>query len=74
MIPNTMPPNVPTEQESSRRLTVKLTGRAQALDWRPVRTLSSRARGAEPPTLHGPLQLLLGALSHSDKVWDSNKR
>jgi len=69
-----MPPNVPTEQESSRRLTVKLSGRAQALDWRREDTLSSRARGAEPPTLHGPLQRLLGALSHSDKVWDSNKR
>jgi hypothetical protein len=38
------------------------------------RILSSSVRGAYPPAVHGPLQRLLGALSHSDKVWDSNKR
>ena len=41
-------------------LTVKLRGRTQAPDWRRGRILSSGARGAEPPTRHGPLQRLLG--------------
>ena len=36
--------------------------------------LSLRARGAEPATRHAPLQRLSGALSHSDKVWNSHKR
>src|SRR5437588_11072166 len=43
----------------SRPLTVKLRGRATAPDQRRGRTLSSRARGAEPLTPHGPLQRLL---------------
>jgi len=43
------------------RLTVKLRGRTTTPDERRGRTLSSRARGAEPLTPHGPLQRLLGA-------------
>src|SRR5437763_15713150 len=42
-----------------RPLTVKLSGRATGPDRRRGRTLSSRARGAQPLTLHGPLQRLL---------------
>ena len=41
-------------------LTVKLTGRPEASDQRRGRTLSSRARGAQPQAHHGPLQRLLG--------------
>src|SRR5207244_1839777 len=41
-------------------LTVKLNGRAEAPDWRRGRTISSCARGAQPPTHHGPFQRLLG--------------
>src|SRR5205807_8008027 len=41
------------------RLTVKLNGRAEAPDGRRGRTLSSSARGAQPPALHGPFQRLL---------------
>jgi hypothetical protein len=44
---------------SSRPLTVKLRGRPQAPPKRRGRILSSRARGAEPLTVHGPLQRLL---------------
>src|SRR6266513_1565278 len=40
-------------------LTVKLNGRAEAPDGRRGRTLSSSARGAEPPRHHGPFQRLL---------------
>src|SRR5204862_8245762 len=43
----------------SRHLTVKLNGRAEAPDGRRGRTLSSSARGAQPPTRHGPFQRLL---------------
>jgi hypothetical protein len=39
-----------------RPLTVKLNGRAEAPDWRRGRTISSRARGAQPPAHHGPFQ------------------
>src|SRR5438105_10511234 len=39
-----------------RRLTVKLNGRAEAPDWRRGRTISSSARGAQPPAHHGPFQ------------------
>ena len=42
-----------------RRLTVKLNGRAEAPDRRRGRTLSSSARGAQPPTHHGPFERLL---------------
>ena len=42
-------------------LTVKLRGRTEAPDTRRGRTLSPGARGAKPPTLHGPLQRLLDA-------------
>src|SRR5207244_3153218 len=38
------------------RLTVKLNGRAEAPDWRRGRTISSSARGAQPPAHHGPFQ------------------
>jgi len=38
---------------------VKLNGRAEAPDGRRGRTLSSSARGAQPPTHHGPCQRLL---------------
>src|SRR6059058_5699619 len=38
------------------RLTVKLDGRAEAPDSRRGRTLSSSARGAQPPAHHGPFQ------------------
>ena len=55
-------------------LTMKLRGRPMPPDQRRERTLLPGARGAQPLTHHGPLQRLLGALSHSDKVWDSNKR
>src|SRR5947208_2308210 len=41
-------------------LTVKLRGRTTTPDERRGRTLSPSARGAEPPTPHGPLQRLLG--------------
>src|SRR5207253_8441215 len=41
------------------QLTVKLNGRAEAPDGRRGRTLSSGARGAQPPTYHGPFQRLL---------------
>src|SRR5207302_9298424 len=37
-------------------LTVKLNGRAEAPDWRRGRTISSSARGAQPPAHHGPFQ------------------
>ncbi len=40
-------------------LTVKLRGHATAPDQRHGRTLSSSARGAQPPGHHGPLQRLL---------------
>src|SRR5947199_5307777 len=40
----------------SRLLTVKLNGRAEAPDWRRGRTISSSARGAQPPAHHGPFQ------------------
>jgi len=40
-------------------LTVKLNGRAEAPDGRRGRTLPSGARGAQPPTHHGPFQRLL---------------
>jgi len=40
---------------------VKLRGRPEAPDGRRGRTLSSRARGAEPPARHGPLQVLVRA-------------
>jgi len=39
---------------------VKLRGRPEAPPKRRGRTLSSRARGAAPPAVHGPLQRLLG--------------
>jgi len=39
-----------------RRLTVKLNGRAEAPDWHRGRTISSSARGAQPPAHHGPFQ------------------
>ena len=42
------------------RLTVKLNGRPEAPDERRGRRLSSSARGAQPPTHHGPFQRLLG--------------
>ena len=45
---------------SKKRLTVKLRGRP-APTKRRGRTLSSRARGADPLDVHGPLQRLLGA-------------
>jgi hypothetical protein len=44
---------------SLRCLTVKLRGRREAPDKRRGRTLSSGARGAQPPAVHGPLQRLL---------------
>ncbi len=56
------------------RLTVKLRGLTTTADKPRGRTLSAGARGAKPLTHHSPLQRLLGALSHPDKVWDSNKR
>ena len=43
-----------------RKLTVKLSGRPEAANERRGRTMSSRARRAEPPAVHGPLQRLLG--------------
>src|SRR5438552_2761071 len=44
------------------RLTVKLSGRPVQPDQPRGRTLSSRTRGAQPLTHHGPLQRLLEAL------------
>jgi hypothetical protein len=46
---------------SHGRLTVKLSGRAQAPDWSRGRILSPRARG-DTTEFHGPLQRLLGDL------------
>src|SRR5439155_9887492 len=43
------------------RLTVKLRGRTTTSDERRGRILTSHARGAGPPTVHGPLQRLLEA-------------
>src|ERR1700676_5589394 len=40
-------------------LTVKLSGRAQVPDQRRGRTLSPRARGAQPPTPPGRLQRIV---------------
>src|ERR1700730_13868508 len=40
---------------SKSRLTVKLRGRATTPDERRGRTISSGARGAGPPRVHGPL-------------------
>src|SRR5207237_9754057 len=45
-----------------RSLTVKLRGRTTTPDERRGRTLSPGARGAEPPTPHGPLQRLLDSM------------
>src|SRR5437773_9364803 len=49
------PPNSP--------LTVKLSGRPQARPARRERRIAKRARGAQPPTRHGPLQRLLDRTS-----------
>src|SRR5207237_6543547 len=46
---------------SKKRLTVKLSGRPRGPDWRRGRTISPCARGAQPPTHHGPFQRLLGS-------------
>src|SRR6266404_8976844 len=43
-------------------LTVKLRGRTITSDGRRRRTISPRARGAEPQTPHGPLQRLLDSM------------
>ena len=48
------------DDASKKRLTVKLRGRTTTPDQRRGRTLSSGARGAQPPTHHGPFQRLLG--------------
>jgi hypothetical protein len=49
-----------------RRLTVKLSGRAEAPDQRRGRTLSAHARGAYPQVHHGLLQRWLeGATTHA---------
>src|SRR5437879_1678422 len=48
---------------SKKRLTVKLRGRAPMVNQRRRRILSSRARGAEPQAVHGPLQRLLDSIS-----------
>ena len=40
---------------------MKLNGRAEAPDGRRGRTISPCARGAQPPTHHGPFQRLLGS-------------
>ena len=40
----------------TRRITVKLNGRAEAPDWRRGRTIFPSARGAQPPAHHGPFQ------------------
>src|SRR5258708_7809852 len=45
-----------------RLLTVKLRGRTTTPDKRRGRTLSSRARGAKPQALHGPLERLLDGI------------
>jgi hypothetical protein len=45
--------------ESPCALTVKLSGRTTGQDQRHRRILSPSARGAQPPTRHGPLQRLL---------------
>ncbi len=53
-------------------LTVKLRGRPEAPAKRRGRILSSGARGAEPPTRHGPLQRLLGPSRAKDH--DQNRQ
>ena len=59
MEPNSNPQS--RDDVSKKRLTVKLRGRPEAPTKRRGRTLSSRARGADPLDVHGPLQRLLGA-------------
>src|SRR5207244_8465927 len=54
-------------------LTVKLRGRAEAPDKRRGRTLSFSARGAQPPTVHGPLQRLLDARNYAPKTYGSHR-
>ncbi len=49
--------------DHARRLTVKLSGRPQARPARRERRIAKRARGAQPPTRHGPLQGLLDRTS-----------
>jgi hypothetical protein len=53
-------------------LTVKLKGRTTTPE-SAEGAQSLGARGAKQTTHHGPLQRLLGAQSHSDKVWNSNE-
>src|ERR1700733_186248 len=48
-----------------RRLTVSLSGRARAHPARRERKIAKRARGAPPPTPHGPLQARVRRLSKS---------
>src|SRR5262245_60550883 len=45
-----------------RRLTVKLSGRPEALHEHRGRAISPSARGAEPPAVHGPLKRLSGRM------------
>src|SRR6266853_1209956 len=52
-------------------LTVKLRGRPEAPDQRRGRTLSPRARGAQPPTPHGPHQRLFAVPRSAPRTRDS---
>jgi hypothetical protein len=63
-----------TAPNAAIRLTVKLNGRPMPPDQRRGRTLSSRARGAQPPTHHGPFQRWLGVGTRlrTDKVLKVN--
>src|SRR6516225_8833928 len=56
------------------RLPVKLRGRPEAPNQAPRAHSLCCTRGAKPHTVHGPLQRLLGALSHSYEVWKSNEQ
>jgi hypothetical protein len=49
------------DESRLRTLTVKLRGRPEAPDRAPRAHNLSRARGANTPAVHGPLQRLLGA-------------
>ena len=52
---------------------MKLRGRPEAPTKRRGRTLSSRARGAYPPTVHGPLQRLLDVISAAAKQTSTSR-
>jgi hypothetical protein len=59
---------------SCSRLTVKLRGRPEAADQAPRAHNLFRARGAQPPTVHGPLQRLLDVTPSKPQPWSECHR